>query len=502
MRSALLLGVATLALSGLAFALSDGCGGASTASPMDAGRSEDRVADERPPPPTVVDAALLAAARATIKHVIIITQENRSFDHYFGTFPGADGIPMSGGGPAVCLHALDGGSCEAPYHARRDENYGVPHSASAFDTDYADGGMNGFVSTALASLKQACRRLMIDPVCTNDVPLDVVSYHDDREIPNYWAYAKSFALQDHMFASAASFSLPAHLYMVSAWSATCMPTTDPTACTSDLVNPGNGAEPTSSSPPEYAWTDITYLLHQHGVTWSYFVAGGQEPDCDDGAMTCDAGAQSYEMPSYVNVLPWFDDVYDDDEIGNVRDTNELFHDLSDGTLAAVNWLVPSNELSEHPPFLVSRGQAYVTAIINAVMKSAYWDSTVIFLTWDDFGGFYDHEPPALVDANGYGFRVPGLTISPWVRPGQIDRQVLSHDAYLRFIEDIFLGGARLDPKTDGRPDNRPTVREDAPQLGNLLLEFDFTESPNPPLVLSPCPPGVDTTWADAGPCTP
>ena len=107
-----------------------------------------------------------------------------------------------------------------------------------------------------------------------------------------------------------------------------------------------------------------------------------------------------------------------------------------------------------------------------------------------------------VDGNGYGFRVPGITISPWVKPGQIDKQILSHDAYLKFIEDIFLDSERLNPKTDGRPDSRPTVREDVPQLGDLLSEFDFTQTPNPRLVLLQCPTGVDTTYSEAGACVP
>jgi hypothetical protein len=88
-----------------------------------------------------------------------------------------------------------------------------------------------------------------------------------------------------------------------------------------------------------------------------------------------------------------------------------------------------------------------------------------------------------VDAAGYGFRVPGIAISPWVKPGTIDKQVLSHDAYLKFIEDVFLGGQRLDPKSDGRPDSRPDVREDATQLGDLMNDFDFTQTPLAPLVL-------------------
>jgi phospholipase C len=215
-------------------------------------------------------------------------------------------------------------------------------------------------------------------------------------------------------------------------------------------------------------------------------------------MTCEAGVQHYLNPGYWNVLPWFDDVQSDDEVGNVADTTTFFSDLAAGKLASVNWIIPSDELSEHPTNLVSTGQAYVTTIINAVMQSPFWNSTVIFVTWDDWGGFYDHLPPPSVDKNGYGLRVPALTISPWVKPGTIDHTVYSHDAYLRFIEDIFVEGQRLDPASDGRPDNRPTVRETVPQLGDLLDEFDFTQTPNPPLVLQPCPGGVDTIFPDGG----
>jgi phospholipase C len=159
-----------------------------------------------------------------------------------------------------------------------------------------------------------------------------------------------------------------------------------------------------------------------------------------------------------------------------------------GTLPAVSWIAPAQAVSEHPPALVTAGQAYVTRLIDAVMRSKDWSSTAIFLSWDDWGGFYDHVVPPRVDAQGYGLRVPGLVISPYARRGFVDHQVLSHDAYLKFIEDDFLGGARIDPKTDGRPDPRPDVRERASVLGNLVKDFDFSQKPRPPLVLPLHPP--------------
>jgi phospholipase C len=124
-------------------------------------------------------------------------------------------------------------------------------------------------------------------------------------------------------------------------------------------------------------------------------------------------------------------------------------------------------------------------VVNAAMKGPDWDSTAIFLTWDDWGGFYDHVRPPRVDDMGYGLRVPGLVMSPWARRGMIDHTTLSFDSYLRLIEDRFLDGQRLDPETDGRPDSRPTVRE---RIANPITKaFDFSQEPRPPLVLDPWP---------------
>ena len=167
------------------------------------------------------------------------------------------------------------------------------------------------------------------------------------------------------------------------------------------------------------------------------------------------------------------------------------HAAKTGTLPAVSWIVPSGPNSDHPPASVHRGQAYVTALINAAMRGPDWNSTAIFLSWDDWGGFYDNVVPPAVDQNGYGLRVPGLVISPYARKGYIDHQTLSSDAYLKFIEDDFLSGSRLNPSTDGRPDPRPDVREIAPILGNLVQDFNFSQAPRAPVLL-PTNPRTDS----------
>jgi phospholipase C len=428
-----------------------------------------------------------------IKHIVIIMQENRSFDTYFGTFPGAEGIPMDHGVPTVCNPDPLTGQCFKPYHETRDLNLGGPHKALSAKVDVNGGLMDGFVKQERENHATACRNSKVPQCLDPNNPPDAMGYHDAREIPNYWTYAEEFVLQDHLFEPNASWSLPQHLFMVSGWSAICT-STDPFSCKNALDSPGiwkivsQGKGYLEISRPIYAWTDITYLLHKAGVSWGYYVGEGTEPDCEDGAMTCTVKSQSQVTPSIWNPLPWFVTVRENNQKGNIQTVSNFFKAAKDGTLPAVSWVIPSNENSEHPPALVSTGQAYVTSLINAIMQGPNWESTAIFLAWDDWGGFYDHVIPPKVDLNGYGLRVPGIVISPYAKKGYVDHQVLSFDAYLKFIEDVFLGGQRLDPVTDGRPDPRPTVREDAPILGDLALDFDFNQPPRAALVLPTNPP--------------
>jgi phospholipase C len=289
-----------------------------------------------------------------------------------------------------------------------------------------------------------------------------------------------------MFQPDTSWSLPAHLFMVSEWSARCDKRGDPMSCVNAVENPlAPPHEPQNPTgrKPDYAWTDLTYLLHKRRVSWRYYVFPGAEPDCEGGAMTCRPVPQNAKTPGIWNPLPWFDTVRGDHQLRNVTSIKGFFAAARRGTLPEVSWVTPNNRVSEHPPNLVSTGQRFVTNLVNAVMRSRDWSSTAIFLAWDDWGGFYDHVVPPQVDVNGYGLRVPGLVISPYARRGFVDHQVLSFDAYAKFIEDDFLRSARLDPKTDGRSDPRPTVRENVSQLGNLVSDFDFRQKPRPPLLL-------------------
>jgi phospholipase C len=229
-------------------------------------------------------------------------------------------------------------------------------------------------------------------------------------------------------------------------------------------------------------------LYRAGVSWGYYVFRGAEPDCEsDSAVTCKPVTQGPKTPGVWNPLPSFTDVAQDGQLGNIQSLNSFFAAAKNGALPAVSWIDPNGTVSEHPPSLVSKGQTYVTGLVNTIMQSPDWYSTAIFISWDDWGGFYDHVVPPNVDRNGYGLRVPGIVISPYARQGFIDHQTLSHDAYNKFIEDDFLGGQRLDPKTDGRPDPRPDVREANPLLGNLQADFNFAQAPRAPVILPVCP---------------
>ncbi|HUZ54642.1 MAG TPA: alkaline phosphatase family protein [Streptosporangiaceae bacterium] len=477
-----------------------------------------------------------------IRHVVIIMQENRSFDSFFGTFPGADGLPAKNGRFTVCVPDPRTKRCDRPYHDPSLVNGGGEHTRDDAIADIDGGKMDGFVRTAVLDTNRGCALAVPTPsVCLPSGPPDVMGYHDPREIPNYWTYAKDFALDDHMFEPVESWSLPAHLYLVSGWSARCT-SASPSSCVNDpsqvmaplpaallaclkgrglnpsdlrrraLLSParragldaciaalgpaqrqrllglamaGGGGE--GQSLGHYSWTDLTYLLHTHHVSWAYYVQSGVQPDCNDNpdqsAAGCAPVSQGASTPSIWNPLPSFTDVKADGQRGNVRNLSAFYRAAEHGGLPAVSWVAPSQGNSDHPPASLADGQAYVTNLINTIMRGPDWKSTAIFLVWDDWGGFYDHVVPPTVDQNGYGLRVPAIVISPYAKKGYIDHQVLSFDAYNKFIEDDFLHGARLNPRTDGRPDPRPDVRENASILGDLIADFDFGQGPRPPVLL-------------------
>jgi phospholipase C len=427
-----------------------------------------------------------------LDHLVFIVQENRSFDQYFGTFPGANGIPRRADGSfKPCIPDPEAGHCQKPYHDTTQYDAAGPHSAAATKIDVDGGKMDGFIK-AQETMYSVCRSKpnLFECRHAKDGPAgqpDVMGFHNASDIPNYWAYAKRYVLEDRMFAPSDSWTLPSHLYLFSAWSALCTnlsgPDPNASSCKTSLTQPDQGWRPQDGAPRPYRWADITWLLHNHGVSWSSFVGPGTcvKPPC--------ATTNKPATANVIDVQPGFRTVQVDKQFSNIRPYRQYFRRVHAGTLPSVTWVLPAEGRSEHPPDSFRPGTTWVTKVVNAIMRGPrrQWMHTAIFLTWDDWGGFYDHVPPKRIDPYGYGIRVPGIIISPWVkRDLNVDHQTVSFDAYLKLIEDRFLGGARLNGKNEGWPDPRPTIRENAVP-GDLRKDFNFTQRPIPKLVLDPTP---------------
>jgi len=438
-------------------------------------------------------------AATPIQHIIMIVQENRSFDHYFGIYPGANGIPSGVCNPIAPTVPSEG--CVVPYYDPHDVNVGGGHSDVAQQLSLNDGittaRMNGYVVAERFYLcglnKSFCGTGLLPEY-------DVMGYKTAAEIPNYWKYAQNFVLQDNMFESVRGWSVAAHYSMASEWSAGC---TNPSLASSCKTTAGVLAPKAGTTLP---WVNLFQLLDSQEISWKYYLGQGLEPDCDEEEGTCAPQPQTAAVPSLWNPAPYFTSVIAHGGAylaAHNPPLDQFLTDVAGGKLPQVAWLVPSQIFSEHPSAGITAGMDYVTSVVNAVMQSPYWSNTAIFLTWDDNGGFYDHVDPPNVDMSatgsskifGYGIRVPGLLISAYARPGYIDHSLLSFDSYATFIENNFMKGTRLNPAAFGNPDSRPDLRDSLTSVtylngqtapvGSLMNEFDFSQTPLPPLLLSP-----------------
>ncbi len=304
-----------------------------------------------------------------VRHVLILMQENHSFDNYFGTFPGADGLPAD-----TIVEGV------RPFHLDSAVTGNPPHSAQAAEAAMNGGRMDRFVSA--------------------EKTRETMGYYDSHDIPNYWAYARHFALADRFFGSFAGPTLPNHLFVVAGQSA--------------------GVTRNSYRPPEggYRVESLPDALDAAGVSWKSYV--GQKDPWRFGPLNPLAGFPSLRRAP-----------------ARLATTGQLFRDLRDGTLPSVAWIFPSGEESEHPLTDVRFGMWYVTAIVNALMKSSAWSSTVLVITWDEYGGFFDHVPPPVRHGTTLGPRVPALVVSPYARPGFVDHTPYDFTSVLRYVEDLF-----------------------------------------------------------------
>ncbi|HEV2423375.1 MAG TPA: alkaline phosphatase family protein [Terriglobia bacterium] len=395
------------------------------------------------------------AGMQRIQHIIWIIQENRTFDNYFGTYPGADGIP-----PGTCLPELPGSaSCVKPFHMPNpmpdcdlSHDWWVAHAA------YDHGAMDGFVWAEGSGF--------------------TLAYLDERDIPNYWDYARHYTLADHFFSSLNGGSMPNHVFTVAAQSGGLI---------NNVCSPDHELEALEEETDDadgFSFASMVNLLARADVSWKYYVETPEvEPHVSDPCHVYYPGPQQLGL---WNPLPGFKSIRDNPKLmSHLVNVSEFGQDLEKGTLPEVSWVIPDFQDSEHPPEPVEQGMWHVTGLVNALMKSRYWSSSVIFLTWDDYGGFYDHEAPPQVDAYGYGPRVPLLIISPYARRGYITHQRGDFTSMLRFMEERF----QL---------THLTARDH--HAGDMSDAFDFNQSPNPPLVI-PVPQGLTSSFRPYGGCS-
>jgi phospholipase C len=389
----------------------------------------------------------VAQARTRIKHVVFVLLENHSFDNVFGRFPGADGATtakLSVGGRAMTTPLVP-----EPYYLWHD----IGHNWYDALVSINHGKMDGFSHVSYADLNG-----------------DKAAYQQLRpsDIPNLYAYARTFTLSDRTFASAPGATLPNHLDAVaaqdggvrgnaqspnSAWGC------DSTKNTIVLVKHAN--QHITKERPCFTFATLADRLNQARISWAYYAA----PPSDLGYIwsTLDAFKQIRETSQWTQ---------------HVQDERRFEADARAGRLPAFSWVTPRAGTSMHPPTPVCPGENWIVGKLNALMSGPDWASTMVILTWDDWGGYYDHVAPPPRRTGAYGIRVPLLVISPYARRSYVAHTVYSFESVLKTAEVLW----HLAPLTD-----QDRTAHD------MLDSLDLTQSPIAPLLLQPrpCPPTPD-----------
>jgi phospholipase C len=351
--------------------------------------------------------------RTPIEHFVVLMQENHSFDNYFGTYPGADGIPRRTCMPVDPSAAR--GRCVKPFHlgTRTVQDTPLGHSTRVTRRQYNGGRMDGFVSAFGAEAGT------FEPA--------VMGYYDARDIPYYWAVADDYVLFDRFFASSSGGTLANHMF----W----------TAATAGPLEQGG-------VPPEglRGIPTIFDRLQRAGVSWKFYVENYDPAITYRNASSAKQRAQLLRVP--LLGFPRFLD--DRRRFARIVDLSEYYEDLERGTLPAVAYIAPSGS-SEHPPGSVAAGQKLVRTLLGALMRSSAWPGSAFMWTYDGAGGWYDHVRPPRA---GLGFRVPALLVSPYARRGAVDSTPLHFAAIPRFIERNW----RLAPLTARDAGARSLVR--------------------------------------------
>jgi phospholipase C len=376
--------------------------------------------------------------RWPIKRVIYLMLENRSFDNLFGRFPGANGA-RSGvrwGREVPLVHC--------PEWLPGD----LPHDLSAWNASYDGGLMDGF---ALGDFG----------------PYYAYSQFDRRDIPNYYGWGEDYVLSDNTFASVAGPSFPNHIFFIAGQAGGAID--NPENIQTKWLNDGrvfkswgcdaygedvyvlveNEAGDVVKHSTCFRIPSMGQLLSEHDVDWAFY------------------SAEPYQAGYIWQAYSAIEGVFSDQELWDehIWPVDDLLRDIEAGTLPSVTWVTPRFQLSDHPPFSTKHAHNWVTDIVNAAMQGPLWDEIAIFVTWDEWGGLYDHVAPPKIDPTELGFRVPLLVISPYAKRGYIDDAFSEFSAPLRFVADNW---------------DLPYLTPRIARSHNFEHVFDFDRSPRPP----------------------
>ncbi len=360
--------------------------------------------------PTPGSPTPVPTASSTIKHIVVIMQENRSFDNLFNGFPGADTVSSGmSKGQVVPLQPI-------PFEQGTD----VDHSHPGWWADWDNGLLDGFAHAK-----------------SYPIPNLPYAYVPQSETVPYWTLAQRYTLGDRMFQSNSGPSFVAHQYMIAGQSADAdeNPDGQPWGCDAPttervaLLGP-NGTD-LPGVYPCFDYQTMADLLDAKSITWKYYAPG--ITSTNNGIAIYGSGFiwSAYQAIHHIR--------FGSDWTNNVISPNtQVLTDIANGQLAQVTWIVPAGSYSDHAGAgLTAQGPDWVASITNAIGASQFWNSTVIFISWDDWGGWYDHVNPPQVDNMGLGFRVPVIVVSPYARAGYISHTTHEFSGFLKYTEEVF-----------------------------------------------------------------
>jgi phospholipase C len=387
---------------------------------------------------TPVTPAGNSTVRRFVNHIVIVVQENRSFDNMFSGFPGAD---APGFGYA--------GKKRIPLRATALENPGdIENNWRDAIAGWNQGKMNGFEAEHFYG-----------------GPLNFAyAYVPRRESAPYWTMARRYVLADRMFPTEFGPSYTAHLSLI-AGNTNIAPTPIAEVDAPDTLKWGCEAPPGTKTftlnaarierfdgpfPCFDNFPTIADRLDAAGISWKYYAT----PLRGIGKVWSEFSSIDavYNGPDWKNVI---------------SPQTKILSDVARGALADVSWVTPDWQDSDHTGSGSNRGPSWVTSIVNAIGGSPYWNSTAVFVLWDDWGGWYDNVPPPQLDFRGLGIRVPCIVISPYARTGYVSHTQYEYGSILKFVEEVF-GVPAVGPPSRGFTDSR---------AASMLDAFDFTQTP-------------------------